>query len=66
MVWTELVERDSTLTGVNYHEAEKSYPLGRYGKPEDIAYLTVYLLSDCSVWMTGSCIDITGGEFTLK
>lgn len=67
MVWTELVERDASLTGVDYHEAEKSYPLGRYGKPEDIAYLAVYLLSDCSEWMTGSCIDVTGGgEFTLK
>ena len=67
MVWTELVERDASLTGVDYHEAEKSYPLGRYGRPEDIAYLSVYLLSDCSSWMTGSSIDVTGGgEFTLK
>lgn len=67
MVWTELVERDAALTGVDYQEVEKSYPLGRYGKPEDIAYLSVYLLSNCSEWMTGSCIDVTGGgEFTLK
>lgn len=67
MVWTELVERDAQLTGANYHEAEKSYPLKRYGNPEDVANLAVYLLSDASSWMTGSCIDITGGgEFTLK
>lgn len=67
MVWTELIEKDAALTGADYHEAEKAYPLGRYGKPEDIAFLTVYLLSDCSEWMTGSCIDITGGgELTLK
>lgn len=65
MVWTELVERDAALTGVDYHEAEKSYPLGRYGKPEDIAYLSVYLLSNCSSWMTGSCIDVTGGANSL-
>lgn len=65
MVWTELVERDAALMGVDYHEAEKSYPLGRYGKPEDIAYLAVYMLSDCSEWMTGSCIDITGGANSL-
>jgi len=65
MVWTELVERDAALTGVDYHEAEKSYPLGRYGKPEDIAYLSIYLLSNCSSWMTGSCIDITGGANSL-
>ena len=65
MVWTELVERDESLTGVDYHEVEKSYPLGRYGKPEDIAYLSVYLLSHCSSWMTGSCIDVTGGANSL-
>lgn len=65
MVWTELIERDAVLTGADYHEAEKSYPLGRYGKPEDIAYLAIYLLSDCSEWMTGSCIDVTGGANSL-
>ena len=67
MVWTELVQHDAELTGADYHEAEKTYPLKRYGKPEDVANLVVYLLSDASSWMTGSCIDITGGgEFTLK
>lgn len=66
MVWTELVERDSLMTGVDYHEEEKKYPLERYGRPDDIAYLAVYLLSNASCWMTGSCIDITGGgEFSL-
>ena len=67
MVWTELTQRDAELTGADYTEVEKSYPLKRYGRPEDIAQLAVYLLGDCSQWMTGSCIDITGGgEFTLK
>lgn len=66
MVWTELVQRDAAITGVDYHEAEKTYPLKRYGRPDDIANLVIYLLSDASTWMTGSCIDITGGgELTL-
>lgn len=65
MVWTELVQKDAELTGTDYHEAEKAYPLKRYGKPEDIANLIVYLLSDASSWMTGSCIDITGGANSL-
>lgn len=65
MVWTELIEKDAALMGVDYHEAEKAYPLKRYGKPEDVANLAVYLLSDASSWMTGSCIDITGGAITL-
>lgn len=67
MVWTELVERDAEINGVDYHKVEKSYPLKRFGKPQDVANLVVYLLSNASEWMTGSCIDITGGgEFTLK
>lgn len=65
MVWTPLVERDGELMGIDYHEEEKKYPLGRYGKPEDIAYLAVYLLSDCSGWMTGANIEMTGGSQTL-
>lgn len=43
----------------------KNYPLGRYGAPEDIAYLSIYLLSDQSNWMTGSLINLDGG-FSLK
>lgn len=67
MVWTELVQKDAEVTGADYNDAEKLYPLKRYGRPDDIANLTVYLLSDASSWMTGSCIDITGGgEFILK
>ncbi len=61
MVWTELVVKDAEFTGANYEEAQKQYPLRRYGQPEDVAYLTIYLLSDAASWMTGSAIDITGG-----
>lgn len=43
----------------------KNYPLGRYGEPEDISYLSIYLLSNQSSWMTGSLINLDGG-FSLK
>lgn len=67
MVWTELVQRDAEINGVDYSQVEQSYPLKRFGKPEDVANLVVYLLSNASDWMTGSSIDITGGgEFTLS
>jgi meso-butanediol dehydrogenase/(S,S)-butanediol dehydrogenase/diacetyl reductase len=36
-------------------------PLGRLGRPEDIAYLALYLASDEAEWMTGSDIVIDGG-----
>jgi NAD(P)-dependent dehydrogenase (short-subunit alcohol dehydrogenase family) len=60
MVWTPLIEH-SPLPIDLFKEDEKRYPLGRYGKPEDVAYLTLYLLSDASEWMTGSAITIDGG-----
>ena len=37
------------------------YPLGRFGKPEDIAYAIIYLLSDASSWVTGTSLVIDGG-----
>ena len=60
MVWTDLA-----LNGVTKEELEQdqaTYPLKRYGKPEDVANAAVYLLSDESSWMTGSNIEITGGK----
>jgi len=60
MVWTDLIFKD----GVEEEELkadEQKYLLKRYGKPEDIANLVVYLLSDASEWMTGSHLEITGG-----
>lgn len=39
----------------------QNYPLGRYGKPQDIAWSIVYLLSDASAWVTGIQFIIDGG-----
>lgn len=61
MIWTDLILKGG-LTEEELREDEQRYPLKRYGKPEDIANLSIYLLSDASSWMTGSCVKITGGE----
>lgn len=60
MIWTDLILKGG-ITEEQLREDEKKYPLKRYGKPEDIAHLAVYLLSDASAWMTGSNVKITGG-----
>ena len=60
MVWTDLIFSDGTDED-QLKEDEKRYPLKRYGTPEDIANLTVYMLSDASTWMTGSNVKISGG-----
>lgn len=60
MVWTDLIFKGGVTEEV-LKEDEKKYPLKRYGKPEDIANLSIYLLSNAAAWMTGSSIKITGG-----
>lgn len=37
------------------------YPLKRFGKPEEVAWLIIYLLSDASAFMTGSAVKMNGG-----
>lgn len=44
---------------------EESIPLKRFGKPEEVAYATVFLLSDASLWITGTSLTIDGG-ITLR
>jgi NAD(P)-dependent dehydrogenase (short-subunit alcohol dehydrogenase family) len=37
------------------------YPIGRWGKPENIAMMAVYLASDEAEWTTGVAIPVDGG-----
>ncbi len=60
MVWTDFINQD-VATQEDLQEAQLRYPLKRYGKPEDVAYLAIYLLSDASSWMTGSDVNLSGG-----
>jgi len=39
-------------------------PLGRVGKPEEVAALIFWLASDEATFTTGQCIDISGGRAT--
>ena len=40
----------------------KSIPLGRLGRPEDVAAVIVFLLSSASAYMTGQVVTVGGGE----
>lgn len=60
-----MIETES-LTNIPISEEQKNanlaqYPIKRYGKPEEVAYATIYLLSDASAWTTGTEIKIDGG-----
>lgn len=60
MVETPLIHRGA-ITEEQLQADMNRYPLKRYGKPEEIAYSTIFLLSDASSWMTGQDIVIDGG-----
>lgn len=36
-------------------------PIGRFGEPEEIARLALFLATDLSSYITGSSIDCNGG-----
>lgn len=40
---------------------ESFHPIGRNGKPEDVAYAILYFASDDSSWATGSILNLDGG-----
>ena len=60
---TPLIHGNS-ITQDQLEQDMKSYPLGRYARPEEIAYGAIYLLSDASTFTTGTGLVIDGG-FTV-
>lgn len=46
--------------------SNKRHPIGRFGKPEDLAHMAMLLLSDEGSWITGQVIGIDGGVGNLK
>lgn len=63
LVPTNILNLTNEMFSEEHHTdiMKESYPLKRYGTPEDIAYGCVYLLSDASSWVTGTNLVIDGG-----
>ena len=57
--------REAEVTGKSVDEIRqarvKDIPLHRLGRPEEVANLVVFLASECSSYMTGTCVTIDGG-----
>lgn len=62
------------IEGTSFHETHttpeaaaktiESIPLGRSGKPEDVARAVVYLASEYDGFITGATLDINGGVYS--
>ncbi len=60
----DVAEVDTPAVEAMYNQVIKAIPMGRIGKPIDIAELVVFLASDESSFITGQCI-VSDGGYTL-
>lgn len=64
MINTEILS-SGVVTKEQLEEDMKKYPLKRYGEPKEVAHAVIYLLSDASLWVTGTNLVIDGGYTAL-
>jgi glucose 1-dehydrogenase len=55
------IDKDGEMDGKMNNQILAEIPLGRWGKPEEVAQLAVYLASDDAAYITGSTHFIDGG-----
>ena len=63
-IMTEMAEDGFALANdpdAAMKDALARHPVGRFGKPEDIANMVSWLASDQSSYMTGECLTVDGG-----
>jgi NAD(P)-dependent dehydrogenase (short-subunit alcohol dehydrogenase family) len=62
---TPMHDADVARGMIDEAEYLSTIPAGRFGMPEDIAKLTLFLCSDEASYITGSCVTIDGGLTTI-
>jgi NAD(P)-dependent dehydrogenase (short-subunit alcohol dehydrogenase family) len=62
LIWTSMAEQMvASGQGEALDAMVKGVPMGRYGRPEEIADVVLFLCSEASTYVTGQSISVDGG-----
>ncbi|PTV51785.1 SDR family NAD(P)-dependent oxidoreductase [Pseudomonas putida] len=61
-IHTPMLEAGVLRSGRTIADLDRMVPLGRIGKPEEVAALVAFLASDEAAFMCGSLVEITGAQ----
>jgi 3-oxoacyl-[acyl-carrier protein] reductase len=53
----------TVVAGPDALRLRESIPLKRFGRPEDIAYAVLFLVSPWADYVTGEVMDVNGGIY---
>lgn len=65
-ITTEMADYASEITNLSKEELDSTYPLGRMGKPSEVANMALFLASDESSFSTGAEFVIDGGSSAIQ
>ena len=64
-MWAQVSKEQGALLGMSAEEFTRhraaQVPLGRMGKPEDVAHVIAFLAGPRSGYMTGQALSVDGG-----